>query len=199
MATFQKPQGAVKIAIGKLENLPKDAIEAKAYLRSGDSTIYFIVDLYNNLLYNNNSIEEEKETLSDSHLKNIERDPQRNMNYKFERGLVGHWKDNEVYVIEKKDYEHSADKVQVIADDNMRMVKDGFIIGHLSESGSVSECAPRRYNQAIPSPVGKKRETGEYREEFELIAADYFNQFTTEVDSFFSLLEKNKWEKKNEW
>ena len=124
------------------------------------------------------------------------------MNYKFERGLVGHWKNNEVYVIEKKDYEHAADKVQVIADDNMRMVKDGFIIGHLSESGSVSECAPRRYNQAIPSPspVGKKRETGEYREEFELIAADYFNQFTTEVDSFFSLLEKNsegKWEKKN--
>ena len=36
------------------------------------------------------------------------------MNYKFERGLVGHWKNNEVYVIEKKDYEHSADRVQVI-------------------------------------------------------------------------------------
>lgn len=134
------------------------------------------------------------------------------MNYKFERGLVGHWKNNEVYVIEKKDYEHAADKVQVIADDNMRMIKDGFIIGHLSEGGSVSECIPMRYNPkpqtTIPSPsplpVGKKRETGEYREEFELpettIAADYFNQFTTEVDSFFSLLEKNsegKWEKKN--
>lgn len=123
------------------------------------------------------------------------------MNYKFERGLVGHWKDNEVYVIEKKDYEHSADRVQVIADDNMRMVKDGFIIGHLSENGSVSECALRRYNPnpqvtiPSPSPVGQKRETGEYREEFELpettIAEDYFNQFTTEVDSFFSLLEKN--------
>lgn len=132
------------------------------------------------------------------------------MNYKFERGLVGHWKDNEVYVIEKKDYEHSADKVQVIADDSMKMIKDGFIIGFLSESGSVSECSHRRYNPkpqtTIPSPlpVGKKREMEEYREEFELpdttIAVGYFNQFTTEVDSFFSLLEKNsedKWEKKN--
>ena len=116
------------------------------------------------------------------------------MNYKFERGLVGHWKDNGVYVIEKKDYVDSADIVQVIADDNMRMVKDGFIIGHLSESGSVTECRPRRYIPS-PSPVGKKRETMEYREEFELpettIAADYFDQFTTEVDSFFSLLEKS--------
>ena len=107
------------------------------------------------------------------------------MNYKFERGLVGHWKDNEVYVIEKKDYQHSADIVQVIADDNMRMVKDGFIIGYLSESGSVNECRPRRYQVTIPapSPIGTR--------ESELIAADYFDQFTTEVDSFFSLLEKN--------
>lgn len=185
MATFQNPKGAVKFAIGKLENLPKDAVEVKTYLKSGDPTIYFVVDLYNNLLYNNNRIEEEKETLFDSHLKNIERDPQRNMNYKFERGLVGHWKDNEVYVIEKKDYQHSADIVQVIADDNMRMVKDGFIIGHLSESGSVNECRPRRYQVTIPSPspIGTK--------ESELIAADYFDQFTTEVDSFFSLLEKS--------
>ena len=105
--------------------------------------------------------------------------------------------EEDVVVIEKKDYVDSADIVQVIADDNMRMVKDGFIIGHLSESGSVNECTPRRYQVTIPapSPVGKKRETGEYREEFELpdtvIVADYFNQFTTEVDNFFSLLEKS--------
>lgn len=54
-----------------------------------------------------------------------------------ERGTVG----NQVYILEKKEYidnQHNL-KNDVIADDCMRMVNRGYIIGYLSRNGSVNE------------------------------------------------------------
>ena len=57
-----------------------------------------------------------------------------------ERGTVGNWKGYQVYILEKKEYidnQHNL-KDDVIADDGMRMVNRGYIIGYLSRNGSVN-------------------------------------------------------------
>ena len=67
------------------------------------------------------------------------------IDYRYERGTVGIWKGYQVYILEKKEYIDNQnnlknDVVYVIADDGMRMVNRGYVIGYLSRNGSVNEC-----------------------------------------------------------
>ena len=42
MEGFEIPKGAVKFAMGNYNNLPKDAVEVKVYMRSGDPKMYIV-------------------------------------------------------------------------------------------------------------------------------------------------------------
>ena len=42
MEGFEIPKGAVKFAMGNYNNLPKDAVEVKIYMRSGDPKMYIV-------------------------------------------------------------------------------------------------------------------------------------------------------------
>ena len=42
MEGFEIPKGAVKFAMGNYNNLPKDAVEVKVYMRSGDPKMYVV-------------------------------------------------------------------------------------------------------------------------------------------------------------
>ena len=42
MEGFEIPKGAVKFAMGSYDNLPKDVIEVKVYMRSGDPKMYIV-------------------------------------------------------------------------------------------------------------------------------------------------------------
>ena len=58
-----------------------------------------------------------------------------------ERGTVGHWKSYQVYILEKSEYiDNQHNLKDDIADDGMRMVNRGYVIGYLSRNGSVNEC-----------------------------------------------------------
>ena len=40
MEGFEIPMGAVKFAMGNYDKLPKDVVEVKVYMRSGDPKMY---------------------------------------------------------------------------------------------------------------------------------------------------------------
>jgi len=42
MEGFEIPKGAVKFAMGNYDNLPKDVVEVKVYMRSGDPKMYIV-------------------------------------------------------------------------------------------------------------------------------------------------------------
>ena len=42
MEGFEIPKGAVKFAMGNYNNLPKDVVEVKVYMRSGDPKMYIV-------------------------------------------------------------------------------------------------------------------------------------------------------------
>ena len=42
MEGFEIPKGAVKFAIGSYDKLPKDVVEVKVYMRSGDPRMYIV-------------------------------------------------------------------------------------------------------------------------------------------------------------
>ena len=117
--------------------------------------------------------------------------------YRYRRGLVGNWKDYQVYVVEKQEYLDNQynlkdNIVYVIADDGMRMVNKGYTVGYLSNSGIVSECDKVRYK---PVAQREKREAARTEEavastsgeiDFTIeVSEGYFAQFATEVDEFF--------------
>ena len=63
------------------------------------------------------------------------------IDYRYERGTVGSWKGYQVYILEKKEYiDNQHNLKNDIADDGMRMVNRGYVIGYLSRNGSVNEC-----------------------------------------------------------
>lgn len=124
------------------------------------------------------------------------------MDYRKERGLVGEWKKHSVYVIDKESYDimsrNEPDAIMVIANDGMRMVLDGTVVGVLSALGHVTEVPHVAYKNVeekpkVSSAVGKKK-VKEVKEEVELPSAvieeGYFEQFTGEVDRFFAELDK---------
>ena len=117
------------------------------------------------------------------------------VDYRYERGTVGHWKSYQVYILEKSEYIDNQynlkdDVVYVIADDGMRMVNRGYVIGYLSRNGSVNECDMVRY---CPVPQVEKRSTviftsGEKIELTTNIPEGYFDSFAGEVTEFFKHL-----------
>lgn len=112
-----------------------------------------------------------------------------------ERGTVGNWKGYQVYILEKSEYidnQHNLNDntVYVIADDGMRMVNKGYIIGYLSRNGSVNECDMVRYCP-VPQVEENLVVTSVSGEKFELttnIPDGYFDKFTGEVTEFFKHL-----------
>ena len=117
------------------------------------------------------------------------------IDYRCERGTVGIWKGYQVYILEKKEYIDNQnnlknDVVYVIADDGMRMVNKGYVIGYLSKNGSINECDKVRY---CPVPQVEERPvaisvSGEKVELTTNIPEGYFDRFAGEVTEFFKHL-----------
>jgi len=42
MEGFKIPKGVIKFAMGSYDNLPKDVVEVKIYMRSGDLKMYIV-------------------------------------------------------------------------------------------------------------------------------------------------------------
>ena len=87
-------------------------------------------------------------------------------------------------------YNLNANTVYVIADDGMRMVNKGYIIGYLSRNGTVNECDKVRY---CPVPQVEEKSTiisasGEKIELTTNIPEGYFDSFAGEVIEFFKHL-----------
>ncbi|MBO5730288.1 MAG: hypothetical protein J6R67_03745 [Treponema sp.] len=98
------------------------------------------------------------------------------MGYKNRRGIVGNWKGKQVNIIEKKDYEMTDENmIYVIADDGMKMVKGGYVIGILNDNGSVMEVNGKRYlterTAAVTSTFGED---------------DFYKKYSKTVDEFFN-------------
>ena len=103
------------------------------------------------------------------------------MGYKNRRGIVGTWKGYSVNIIEKEEYEKIKYKldenmIYVIADDGMKMVKCGYVIGILSDNGSVMEIEKKRYiterTAAVTSTSGEE--------------GDFYKKYSKTVDEFFN-------------
>lgn len=118
------------------------------------------------------------------------------MNYRNERGLVGTWKGLNVVIIEKEDYIKNQynckeDTVYVIADDRMRMIHNGMIVGTLNSKGNVSECKHSRY-RPLPQTEKKTTEVPSTPGEISLevtVAEGYYEQYAGEVNEFFKHLQ----------
>lgn len=83
----------------------------------------------------------------------------------------------------------------VIADDGMRMVNEGYTIGYLNRTGSVSECDRVRYRPVQQKPQAEERPSvtstpgeGEAIELTTIIPDGYFEGFAVEVTEFFKNL-----------
>lgn len=119
-----------------------------------------------------------------------------NMDYRYERGLVGNWKELSVYILEKNDYVQNQyhlkdDVIYVIADDGMRMVHKGYVIGYLSKAGSVTECDKVRYRPVVPVAAKEVTSTSTSGEEIILeveVNVDY-RKYASVVEEFFSHLQ----------
>lgn len=115
------------------------------------------------------------------------------VDYRYERGWVGDWKSYQVYILEKSEYMNNQynlndNTVYVIADDGMRMVNKGYIIGYLSRNGSVNECDKVRYRPVQQKSQVEERplitSTSGEEKEIELtitIPSGYFDSFAGEV------------------
>lgn len=117
--------------------------------------------------------------------------------YRNERGLVGKWNGTEVWIMEAKYYDPYTNCISVIADEGMKMVHHGIVVGVLNPNGNVNQFEKhKQYNYRKPKvqqEVKEKISLPVAAEEVELTAtipADYFNQFTLNVDEFFATLGK---------
>lgn len=117
--------------------------------------------------------------------------------YRNERGLVGKWNGTEVWIMEAKDYDPYPNCISVIADEGMKMVHNGIVVGVLNPNGNVNQFTKdKQYTYRKPKPQVFYKEKDKMplpvaAEEVELTAtipADYFNQFTLNVDEFFKTL-----------
>ena len=57
--------------------------------------------------------------------------------YRNERGLVGKWNGTEVWIMEAKDYDPYTNCISVIADEGMKMIRNGIVVGVLNANGNV--------------------------------------------------------------
>lgn len=119
--------------------------------------------------------------------------------YRYERGLVGKWNGTEVWIMEAKDYDPYPNCISVIADEGMKMIRNGIVVGVLNANGNVNQ-----FNKDVQYPYKKPKPQAAYKEpeksslpvaaeevEFTATIPDgYFNQFTFNVDEFFATLGK---------
>ena len=119
--------------------------------------------------------------------------------YRYERGLVGKWNGTEVWIMEAKDYDPYPNCISVIADEGMKMIHNGIVVGVLNSNGNVNQ-----YNKSLQYPYKKPKPQALYKEEKKnplpvateeveftsTIPAGYFDQFTSNVDEFFATLGK---------
>ena len=119
--------------------------------------------------------------------------------YRYERGLVGKWNGTEVWIMEAKDYDPYPNCISVIADEGMKMIHNGIVVGILNPNGNVNQFTKdKQYTYRKPKPQVFYKEKDKMplpvaAAEVELTAtipADYFNQFTFNVDEFFATLGK---------
>ena len=119
--------------------------------------------------------------------------------YRYERGLVGKWNGMDVWIMEAKDYDPYTNCISVIADEGMKMVRNGMVVGVLNPNGNVNQFEKNKhYTYRKPKPqVLSPQETKEKlpvaAEEVEFtstIPQGYFDQFTFNVDEFFATLGK---------
>lgn len=118
--------------------------------------------------------------------------------YRYERGLVGKWNETEVCVMEAKDYDPYPNCISVIADEGMKMVHHGIVIGVLNPNGTVNQFEKnKQYTYRKPKPQEAKKIPVPVAAEENLvdsleaaIPAGYFDQFTFNVDNFFATLGK---------
>ena len=119
--------------------------------------------------------------------------------YRYERGLVGKWNGTEVWIMEAKDYDPYPNCISVIADEGMKMVHNGIVVGVLNPNGNVNQFEKnKQYTYRKPKlQVAYKEEKKEplpvAAQEVELTATipqGYFDQFTFNVDEFFATLGK---------
>lgn len=117
--------------------------------------------------------------------------------YRNERGLVGKWNGTEVWIMEAKDYDPYPNCISVIADEGMKMIHNGIVVGILNPNGNVNQFTKdKQYTYRKPKPQKKVKEVSlpvAAQENFvdsleATIPADYFNQFTFNVDEFFKTL-----------
>ena len=119
------------------------------------------------------------------------------MDYRYERGKVGTWNGKEVWIMDAVDYDPYVNCISVIADDGMKMVQNGYVVGFLKANGNVSQLAAGQhyaYKHKVKLPVVEEPKPLPQKEEVELpdtaIPAGYFEQFSNIVDEFFSTLGK---------
>ena len=121
--------------------------------------------------------------------------------YRNERGLVGKWNGTEVWIMEAKDYDPYPNCISVIADEGMKMIHNGIVVGILNPNGNVNQFTKdKQYTYRKPKPQVFYKEKDKMPlpvaaenlvDSLEAtIPAGYFNQFTTNVDEFFATLGK---------
>lgn len=122
--------------------------------------------------------------------------------YRYERGLVGKWNGTEVWIMEAKDYDPYPNCISVIADEGMKMVRNGMVVGVLNANGNVNQFEKnvqypykkqKPKPQVLPPVEAKKMPLPVAAQEVELTATipqGYFDQFTFNVDEFFATLGK---------
>ena len=124
--------------------------------------------------------------------------------YRNERGLVGKWNGTEVWIMEAKDYDPYPNCISVIADEGMKMIRNGIVVGILNPNGNVNQFTKdKQYSyrkpkpQVLPPQEAKKMPLPVAAEEVlkdvvlqTTIPQGYFDQCTFNVDNFFATLGK---------
>lgn len=120
--------------------------------------------------------------------------------YRYERGLVGKWNGTEVWIMEAKDYDPYTNCISVIADEGMKMVHNGIVVGVLNANGNVNQFNKdvqypyRKPKPQVLSPKEEKKNpvpvAAQEVEFTSTIPRGYFDQFTFNVDEFFATLGK---------
>ena len=78
--------------------------------------------------------------------------------YRYERGLVGKWNGTEVWIMEAKDYDPYSNCISVIADEGMKMVHNGIVVGVLNANGNVNQFEKnKQYTYRKPKPQKEEK------------------------------------------
>lgn len=111
--------------------------------------------------------------------------------YRYERGLVGKWNGMNVSIVDHDQDILDDGNIYVAAHNGMKMVRNGIVIGVLNPNGNVNQFdKAKHYTYKKPKPQVVYKEEPKEEELTATIPADYFSQFTFNVDNFFATLGK---------